>query len=263
MIKRFSSTITLYGNSTKTLNGASRPLLLFLPWYGAKCHAMDHYRQIYYPYGFDILSVESSILHFLWPQYGLSYASEVLDLLQSEPFSSRPLLIHAFSIGGFLFAEMLIITQRDVPRYSGFGSRIMGQIFDSLVAGDVELLANDIPQVLAPPILQPFFKKITLFYFWLLSGYTVKHYQAGIRAFWEIQYHTPILLFYSENDPLSNYKKLEAMLFHWQKKGIPAIGKSWKMSCHAGHLRQHPQEYRSTLQNFLQSIGIIHLPSKL
>ncbi|GCC21287.1 uncharacterized protein [Chiloscyllium punctatum] len=144
MIKRFSSTITLYGNSTKTLNGAPRPLLLFLPWYGAKCHAMDHYRQIYYPYGFDILSVESSILHFLWPQYGLSYASEVLDLLQSEPFSSRPLLIHASSIGGFLFAEMLIITQRDVPRYSSFGSRIMGQIFDSLVAGDVELLANGV-----------------------------------------------------------------------------------------------------------------------
>ncbi|XP_048409679.1 uncharacterized protein si:dkey-5i3.5 [Stegostoma tigrinum] len=263
MMKRLSTTITFCGDSPESLDDARRPLLLLFPWYGAKPHAIENYRQIYYPYGIDVLTVECSIWLFLWPQYGSSYASEVLDLLQSEPFSSRPLLIHALSIGGFLFAEMLVITRRDVQRYSGFGARIMGQIFDSLVVGDMEVLAKGISQVMAPPILQPFLKRTTLFYFWLLSRYTVKHYEASIRSFWETQYHTRILLFYCENDSLSNYKEVEALLYHWQRKGIPAVGKSWKISRHAGNLSQHPQEYQSALQNFLLTLGIIHLPSKL
>ncbi|XP_041059154.1 fascin-3 isoform X1 [Carcharodon carcharias] len=144
VIKRLSNTITLYRNNTKAVAGAPRPLLVLFPWLGAKPRAVECYRQIYYPYGFDILTVESNILHFLWPRYGLSYASEVLDLLHSEPLSSHPLVIHAFSIGGFLFVQMIVATLRDAPRYSGFEARIMGQIFDSLVVGDVELMAKGV-----------------------------------------------------------------------------------------------------------------------
>ncbi|XP_067915867.1 transmembrane protein 53-A [Heterodontus francisci] len=263
IMNRLSNTITLYRNSTNTLAGAPKPLLLLLPWFGAKPPAVERYRKIYYPYGFDILTVESSILHFLWPRYGLSYALEVLDLLHSEPFSSRPLVIHAFSIGGFLFVQMIVATLRDVPRYLGFKARIVGQIFDSLVIGDVELMAKGVSQMLAPQFLLPLFRRATLFYFWLLSAYTVRHYQSGIRTFWETPYHSPILVFYSENDPLSSYTEVEALLCTWQRRGIRVLGKSWKISRHAGHLRQHPQEYQSTLQNFLQSLSMIHLPSKL
>ncbi|XP_078091866.1 transmembrane protein 53-A [Mustelus asterias] len=263
MVKRLSNTITLYRNSVKMVDDAPRPLLLLLPWFGAKPHVVERYRQIYYQYGFDILTVESKLLHFLWPQYGLSYASEVLDLLHSESLSSHPLIIHAFSIGGFLVAQIVGATLRDTPPNSGFKARIRGQIFDSLVVGDVELMAKGVAQMLVPPFLQPFFKWATLFYFWFFKSYTVRHYQTSIQAFKETPYHTPILTFYSENDPLSDYNEVEAMLRNWCGKDIQVTGKSWKISRHAGHLRHHPLEYQSTLENFLQSLGMTHVSSKL
>uniref|UniRef100_UPI00398E6629 transmembrane protein 53-A isoform X2 n=1 Tax=Pristiophorus japonicus TaxID=55135 RepID=UPI00398E6629 len=260
---RLSNTITLHRNNIESLTGGPRPLLLLLPWHGAKPHSVERYRQIYYPYGFDILTVESSILHFLWPQYGLSYAEQVLDLLHSELFSSHPLVIHAFSLGGFLFVQMIASTLRDTSRYSGFKARITGQIFDSLVIGNLDLMVKGASQMLNPPFFQSFFRRVALFFFWLLSGYTVNHYQTAIATLWERPCHAPILIFYSENDPLCDNTKMESLLHGWRRKGIPVFGKSWKISRHAGHLRQHPEEYQSTLQNFLQSLGKLHLPSKL
>ncbi|XP_038667653.1 uncharacterized protein si:dkey-5i3.5 [Scyliorhinus canicula] len=263
MVKKFSNTITLYRNSTKSVANAPRPLLVLFPWLGATPHVVERYRQIYYPYGFDILTVESNILHFLWPQYGLAYASNVLDLLQSEPLSSPPLVIHAFSIGGFTVAQMIQATLRDAPRYAGFEARIRGQIFDSLVVGNMELMANGAAQVLAHRFLQPLFKWALLLYFWLFKRYTVSHYQTSTEMFKERPYRTPILTFYSENDPLSDYKEVEALLRNWAMKGIHAVGKSWKISRHAGHLRQHPLEYQSAVQNFLGSLGMFYFPTKL
>ncbi|XP_067861494.1 transmembrane protein 53-A [Heptranchias perlo] len=260
-MNRLSSTITFYQNSTKTL--VPRPLLLLLPWFGAKPQAVERYRQIYYPYGFDILTVESSILHFLWPRYGMSYATKVLDLLHSDPFASRPLVIHASSIGGFLFAQMIVRTLRETPRYVDIQARITGQVFDSLVIGNIDLMAKGVSQMLAPSFLQSFLTRATLFYFWLLSGYTVIHYETAIKTFWEMPCRAPILMFYSENDPLSDYAEVEALLRGWRRKGIHVHGKSWEISRHAGHLRQHPQEYQGALHNFLHSLGMMPLPSKL
>lgn len=259
-MNRLSKTITLYRNSSKYLTGCQRPLLLMLPWFGAKPHAVERYRQIYYPYGYDILVVESSIKHFLWPHSGMSYALQVMELLQSEPFDSCPLVIHAFSIGGFIFAEM-ILASRNVPCHSNFKSRIVGQIFDSLVIGSVDQMAKGVSQMTAPPFLQPILKRMVVF--WLLSGYISSHHKAIVNNFMEHPCRTPILVFYSKDDPLSDYMQVETMLHNWQKTGIRAFGKSWDISRHAGHMRQHPQEYQSTLQNFLSSLGPYHLPSKL
>ncbi|XP_078276326.1 transmembrane protein 53-A [Rhinoraja longicauda] len=259
-MNRLSNTITLYRNSSKYLTGCQRPLLLMLPWLGAKPHAMERYRQIYYAYGYDILVVESNIMHFLWPHSGMSYALQVMELLQREPFASCPLAIHAFSIGGFIFAEM-IVNSRNVPRHSNFKARIVGQIFDSLVVGSVDHVAKGVSQMMAPPFLQPLLKRITVF--WLLRDYITSRHKAAFNTFRDYPCPSPILMFYSKNDPISDFMEVDALLHSWQKKGIRAFGKRWDISRHAGHLRQHPQEYQSTLQNFLSSLGPSHLPSKL
>ncbi|XP_051890250.1 transmembrane protein 53-A [Pristis pectinata] len=260
VMNRLSNTITLYRNNGKYLTGGPRPLLLMLPWLGAKPHAIERYRQTYYPYGFDILDVETSILHFLWPRCGLSYALQVVDLLQREPFASCPIIIHAFSIGGFLFAKM-ITASRNIPWHSSFKARVIGQIFDSLVIGNADRMAKGVSQMLAPPFLQPILKRITLF--WLLRGYITSYHKTAIKSFWDHMCPAPILVFSSKNDPLSDSMELEALLQSWRKKGIPVTEKSWDISRHAGHLRQHPQEYQNTLKNFLNSLGPFCLPSRL
>ena len=121
--------------------GADRPLLLLFPWMGARPQALAKYFQAYSRTGCDMLAVETEISAFLWPRWGLDYGATVLELLQSERFASRPLLVHASSIGGFTFTQVLVHLSRDTRRYRGFAERIEGQVYDSLVLGSVERMA--------------------------------------------------------------------------------------------------------------------------
>nr|XP_023841440.1 uncharacterized protein LOC111962526 isoform X2 [Salvelinus alpinus] len=164
-VHRISKTITLYLNDTASpkpspgplsaLNDAAstspslaltsaptKPLLLMLPWLGSRPQAVAKYCEIYFRTGFDVLIVESAVSQFLWPRWGLDYGARVLDLLQSDLFVSRPLLVHAFSIGGYTFTQLLVHVSRDTQKYCGFTQRIRGHIYDSLVLGSLERMAT-------------------------------------------------------------------------------------------------------------------------
>lgn len=119
-----------------------KPILLMLPWLGSRPQAIAKYCEIYFRTGFDVLVVESVMSQFLWPRWGLEYGGRVLELLESERFSQRPLLVHAFSIGGYTFAQVLVHVAKDTQRYQGLTNRIRGHIYDSLVMGSLEHMAN-------------------------------------------------------------------------------------------------------------------------
>ncbi|CAB1313750.1 unnamed protein product [Coregonus sp. 'balchen'] len=75
----------------------TKPLLLMIPWLGSRPQAVAKYCEIYFRKGLDVFIVASELL---WPCWGLDYGARVLDVLQSDRFVSRPLLVHTFSIGG-------------------------------------------------------------------------------------------------------------------------------------------------------------------
>ena len=81
------------------------------------------------------------VKHFLWPRWGLEYGGQVLELLQSERFVSRPLLVHAISLGAYTFGQLLVHISQDTQKYKGFTQRIRGHIYDSLVIGSLERMA--------------------------------------------------------------------------------------------------------------------------
>lgn len=78
---------------------------------------------------------------FLWPRWGLDRGKVLLELLQSESFKTRPLLVHAFSIGGYTFAQLLIHITEDKQKYQAVTNRIKGQVYDSLVVGSLDHMA--------------------------------------------------------------------------------------------------------------------------
>lgn len=82
------------------------------------------------------------VQEFLWPRWGLDRSKRLLELLQSERFASRPLLVHAFSIGGYTFAQLLVHVSQDLQKYQELTQRIKGQVFDSLVVGTLENMAT-------------------------------------------------------------------------------------------------------------------------
>lgn len=119
----------------------SRPLLLFFSWLGAQPGPVSKYRDLYLNRGMDVLVIQSGVMHFLWPRWGLSYGLEVLKLLEEPRFSGRAVLVHATSIGGYTFTQILTHIARGRKEHAGLAQRVIGHIYDSLVFGTLEHMA--------------------------------------------------------------------------------------------------------------------------
>ncbi|XP_056429074.1 uncharacterized protein LOC130368828 isoform X2 [Hyla sarda] len=261
-IKKYSNSVSLYSNTAISENSTlPRPLLLFLPWLGSSAPSYKKYIQLYFNLGFDVLVAESSLSHFLWPKTGLEYARRLLDLLMGEKdLCSRKLYLHAMSIGGYTFAQMLVGCSKEQQEML---ERIHGQVFDSLVVGTMERMAKGVAHMVAFPLFQSLVVRVTLLYFSLFKAHTVDYYEKGIQAFWEKPVPCPGLFFYCLNDPMSDHNAVEELLHHWRKNGIEVQGKKWMNSVHAGHLRRHTQEYTDILNNFINDLQARVPKSKL
>lgn len=120
---------------------ASRPLLLFFSWLGAQPGPVAKYRDLYLDRGMDVLVVQSKVTHFLWPRWGLDYGLEVLKVLEEPQFAGRPVLVHASSIGGYTFTQILSHVTLEQKERAGLAQRVIGHIYDSLVVGTLEHMA--------------------------------------------------------------------------------------------------------------------------
>ncbi|XP_077568382.1 transmembrane protein 53 isoform X2 [Stigmatopora nigra] len=264
---RLSKNVTFYMNDQAPMPGVQRcqddkPLTLMLPWLGARPQAVAKYCDIYLRTGFDVLVVESEVQEFLWPRWSLQNGRKLMELLHSEPFASRPLTVHAFSIGGFTFTQLLVLMSEDPQKYNKLTRRIKGQVFDSLVVGSVELMASGVAKIGFPRWETPV-KQMSLFYFNTFKRQTTDYYNRSIQVFWNSPVTVPALFFYCDNDPLSDPRALEEVLDFWQERGVTLSTKKWETSKHAGHLKAHPQEYVDTLESYLKSLHIVPLKSKM
>ncbi|XP_077425670.1 transmembrane protein 53-A isoform X1 [Vanacampus margaritifer] len=239
-----------------------KPLTLMLPWLGARPQAVAKYCEIYLRTGFDVLVVESEVQEFLWPRWSLQHGKKLLELLHSERFASRPLLVHAFSIGGYTFSQLLVHVSEDPQKYETLTGRIKGQIYDSLVAGSVEVMAAGVAKIAFPRWETPV-KHMSLLYFNTFKRQTTNYYNRSIQVFWNSPVTAPALFFYCDNDPLSDPQALEEVIEFWRGRAVPLTVKKWERSKHAGHLKAHPQEYVDTLESFLRSIPLVPLKSKM
>lgn len=242
--------------------GEPKPLLLMLPWLFSRPQAHAKYCDVYFRSGFDVLVVESEVKDFLWPRWGLDRGRRLLELLHSERFVSRPLLVHAFSIGGYTFAQILVLISQDMQKYEEFSKRIRGQVFDSLVLGSLERMATGLSKTVFPR-WETVMKKVSMSYFNAFQRQTVDYFDIAIDAFWNTPVKAPALFFFCDNDVMSDSKVLLELIAFWQKQGIDVTGKRWKESIHAGHLKTHPQEYLTTLHMFLHSLCIGQLKAKM
>ncbi|XP_061617952.1 uncharacterized protein LOC133471872 isoform X2 [Phyllopteryx taeniolatus] len=119
-----------------------RPLLLFFSWLGAHPGAAVKYFEAYLTRGMDVLLVQSGAMHFLWPRWGSDYGLEVLEVLEGPEFAGRPLLVYASSIGGYTFTQVLVHVAHGHAKHAALPHRVVGHIYDSLVAGTLEHMAT-------------------------------------------------------------------------------------------------------------------------
>ncbi|KAF3688902.1 Transmembrane protein 53 [Channa argus] len=267
---RLSKNVTFYVNELTPpasrlqyqTSDDDKPLMLMLPWLGSRPQAVSKYCEIYFRTGLDVLVVESEVQEFLWPRWGLEHGKKLLELLQSERFASRPILVHAFSIGGYTFAQLLVYASEDTEKYQLLTKRIIGQVYDSLVVGSLENMATGLGKTIIPR-WETLVKQVSLLYFSMFKHQTVDYFNTGLEVFWNNPITAPALFFYCENDELSSAQTLEEHIDLWRKRGIDVTAKKWKDSTHAGHLKSHQQEYLTTINSFLHSLCMAPLKSKM
>lgn len=59
-------------------------------------------------------------------------AAEVVKFL-SNNISTQSIIVHGFSVGGYLWGECMVHMSRDIDRYRQVINQINGQVWDSLV----------------------------------------------------------------------------------------------------------------------------------
>ncbi|XP_040028989.2 transmembrane protein 53 [Gasterosteus aculeatus] len=240
----------------------ARPLLLFFSWLGARRAAVGKYRDLYLDRGMDVLLVQSNVMHFLWPRWGLDYGLQVLEVLERPRFSGRPVVIHAASIGGFTFTQTLTHAAAGRKEHAGLAQRVRGHIYDSLVVGTLEHMAIGLGKTLVPR-LESLVKNAAMLYFWLFKTHTADFYNTSIQVFHDSPITAPALFFFCENDALCSPADMEHLIDHWRRRGVTVESRKWKESKHAAHMRCHPEEYLSTLEKYLNSLALSSLKAKI
>lgn len=74
-------------------------------------------------------------------------AAEVAQFLANNNHYSR-ILVHGFSIGGYVWGEVELLLSRDSSRYSSVINRIHGQVWDSVVG--LESIIKGFPRAIFP-----------------------------------------------------------------------------------------------------------------
>jgi len=106
-------------------------------------------------------------------------------------------------------------------------------------------------------------KHASLCYFRVFKRHTIEYFNTGIDVFCNTPLKAPSLFFFCENDPLCDAPGLEEIVATWRTRGLNVTEKKWEDSTHACHLKRHPQEYMSVLENYLQSLSMAPLRAKM
>lgn len=124
------------------------------------------------------------------------------------------------------------------------------------------IISSGLGKILLPR-LESQVKWASMLYFRAFKHHTVDYFNNGIDVFWNNPVTAPALVFFCQNDALCDPEGMEEIIAYWRKRGMEVTDRKWEESTHAGHLRQHPQEYLSTLETFLKTLGMVPLKAKM
>ncbi|XP_072172195.1 transmembrane protein 53-A-like [Diadema setosum] len=235
---------------------SSRPLVLLLPWLAAKQKHVSNFSRIYLDRGCDVLTVSIRAGQILLPKSGAqAVAQRVVDFLQLENNRQRPIFVHAFSVGGYLYSEIL---QKMIDAETTKGEitdRVIGQVYDSVV--DLDKVAFGTSRALFKNrFIQKSVELSIEGYMNMTYRLATRHYERASKLFYHNPILSPTLFYYSFADPVGSAKAIENCVETLRRDmGHQNIKtKAFNRSQHVSHMHQHREEYMCTLLNFLRDI---------
>ncbi len=235
-------------------SGEKRPLVLLLSWLAAKQRHLSNFSQFYLDQGCDVLTIKIKPMQILLPKTGSQVlARNVVEFLQDGEQRDKPLLVHTFSVGGYVYSEILQ-SMLAAEKEKQITSRIVGQIFDSPV--DLDNIPVGMSKVLLKNhAMQAGLRKTLEVYQRMTFNIAGQHHLRSSRVFHHNPVKAPSLFFYSDVDPITSPHAIERAITSLKEVGHKSVrGKEFQGSPHVSHMYKHREEYVTTLKSFLNQI---------
>ncbi|XP_021207818.1 uncharacterized protein LOC101742817 [Bombyx mori] len=249
--------ITLDPYTMKTNNPIQRPLCVMMNWMLAKPKHVLKYANVYLEQDFDVVAVSCSPMQLMWPVKGSKIiAADMMKFLENNP-SYGPLVVHGFSVGAYVWAELLVHSLENKERYQPVLDRVNAQIWDS--PADVYEIPIGLPNAVFPKnkILQKALRAYTIFHMKLLNDVATKHYMRATQVYHNTPCRAPGLFLCSLTDPIGAAKRSRHAHDTWKSLGVKVNWKCWDKSPHIQHFIYHTEEYLAALYSHLGQSGVI------
>lgn len=251
-------------NATCNVNVINnRPLLVILTWLLSKRRHVMKFVNLYMEQGFDVAMVSLTPWQLIWPVKGSRLvAADLLSFLkQNENYEQ--ILLHGFSVGGYMWGEALDLMQSDKEKYSNITDRIVGQVWDSIA--DVGQIATGFPLAVFPKnmMLQSMLRKYLEYHMKTFYSQSTQYYIRSSQVFHTASLRVPSLLFVSKTDPVGTVTSNLTLRDTWESKGMKIYVKIFEESPHVAHFYTYPKEYVAELYAFLQKLNLIQNEEKI
>ena len=219
---------------------------------------LKRYLDYYHQNGIDTLQFSVGTSHVFNPREGMLHMEYILQTtLDLQP---QNIVFHHFSIGGFLYGQMLrIFKSSPNNQYDEVIPKIKGQIFDS--PPDMHSIPEGLAAHFFPSKSHPlhFLVKICVeMYMKLTAESNGREWKASSEIFHaNFLTHAPSLWYYSTADPVSRYEDCEKVRESWKGLGMDVTAVRWDNTPHIQHGRKDPDRYFGELDIFLRKIEVI------
>ena len=180
--------------------------------------------------------------------------SNVLDLIHEGHRQHQPIITHGFSVGGYLYGEVLNCLLQEAEKYGDFDKRVYGQIFDSPV--DFYGIPNGVARAVTKDRKKA--ERIESALEWYMQKFEniTRDYIRSSQTFQANILKTRSLFLYSLSDPVCSADQIEKIARNWRTAGIEAETVFWKHAPHVTSFKMYPQEYKYYVKEFLWKTGI-------
>ncbi|XP_074660730.1 transmembrane protein 53-like [Tubulanus polymorphus] len=231
-----------------------KPLVILYAWLAAKKSHTKKYADFYLGRGFDVLNVCIEPMQLLRPKRARLIIHQIINYVREDRLKDQPILTHGFSVGGYLYGELLIKLTSDPDRHRDIIARLIGQIFDSPV--DFDGIPDGISKAITTNrILRRVLRESLAFYKSTFTNQMIPYIESA-RTFKENRLAIPSLMLFSRADPISDAEEIASVADQWRRRGIDVYTRCWLNSPHVSHMRYNYDEYVRILDDFLSSIGV-------
>lgn len=178
------------------------------------------YIELYIEKGYEVLSAEISPWQLLWPTNGSKLVAK--DIVHFLHYNTQfnPLLIHGFSVGGYLYGECLVYMSEDLEKYQPLIDRFVGQIWDSVA--DFTEIPVGVPKATFPrnPAIRSGLERYMNYHLKTFHESATQHYLKASELYYSGLVACPALHFCSKTDPVGNVTTISKLCDIWREKGI-------------------------------------------